>query len=159
MRLLGGQRDMLAELLEKLAVRAAEGLRLAATDQQCSEERALGHQRRDDNGVQAAIRQPLEQGERQRACIGLVDELPIETRRQLIRIHRHAGTVIHCERPRCLATRACGTEGLDSQSLACRDRAGARSRNRSAGLPPDSAARSGKYWPDPADRLVARVMC
>ncbi len=116
LRLARGERHVLAELFEELAIGAAEAFRLSAAHDQCAEERVFSHEGRDHNGAQSALRQTLEQGNRQGARIGLVNELAAEAGGQPIRVEKCVTRVYRFrERASRIAVRTRGPERLQSE--------------------------------------------
>ena len=77
--LMGCQGDVLAQLVEKFALAAAEGVRSLAGRDEDAEHFALGQQWSGNHRAQTTVRQPLGKRERDLADIRLVNQLAAHT--------------------------------------------------------------------------------
>ena len=93
LRLVGGERDVLAELLEKLAFAAAEGVRRGPRGQKNAEDPAFDQQRGGHERAQAGPGQPAGKGHVQPGELGLVNELAMDAAGEPVGIERDRGAV------------------------------------------------------------------
>jgi hypothetical protein len=96
LRLVGRQRDVVAELAQEFTFAAAEGLRATPRDHEHGEHAARIHaQRHDDHGAHAGARQALREWVFHRGHIGLVHELPLHAARQTVVVDFDARLFCH----------------------------------------------------------------
>src|SRR5262249_53890192 len=87
--LMRGERNVLAELAQKLAFAAREGTWARTGGDQHTEHLAFDEQRRANHRPQPAARQTLREGRGYRADVLLTDEPPRYTDGQAVLINRH----------------------------------------------------------------------
>ena len=95
LRLVGRQRNVLAQLPEKLAVSAAEAIRFAARGDENSEHLAFHQQGRGYQGAQAAAREPLRKGELQLADVRLIHQLAAHAAGEAVLVDGDPGLLGH----------------------------------------------------------------
>jgi hypothetical protein len=97
LRLVGRERNMLAELAKKLAFPAAKALLLAACRHKHAENLALNLQRSQHEGAQAAAREPLRKRKLQSANVGFIDKLAQYAARKAVLVDVDPGPFGHGE--------------------------------------------------------------
>ena len=117
LRLVGGERDVIAQLAQELALGAAEGVGRAPRDHQHAEHAAalLDHQRHDHHRAQAAARQALRKRKANLGDVGLVHQLAGDAARESVLVDLDARLLGHgqLERQRS-AARADAAHGQDA---------------------------------------------
>ena len=97
LRLVRGQRDVLAHLAQELAFAAAECVGRAPRADQHAEHLAFHQQRRDDQRAQAGAREPLRKRELRLRDVRLVDQLPAHAARQAVLVDGDDRVLAHAE--------------------------------------------------------------
>src|SRR5271170_304744 len=113
--LVTGQGYVFAQLPEKLALRAAEGMSRASSAHQHAKDLVLNDQRRNNHGSQVSAGQSLRKGKGDRKYIRLVDQLAPDASRQTILVNRH----VYALRQLKVLGNGCAarTHGADGQRL------------------------------------------
>jgi hypothetical protein len=97
LRLVCGERYVIAQLPQELALVAGEAFRFSARSEQHAEDSALGEERRDHQGAQPCIHETLRKLAGGARDVRLVDELPSDACRQAVAVDADVLVLLHRE--------------------------------------------------------------